>query len=221
MSVYKYETQVADNLVVADALSFGQSLQGVDRDAFDHHRQSTEITFQMNPVRYFKSTADIHYSFPPMSKSVAEHGAESVTERLEYLRDKAVQSALLGYWMHEAEDTEGAQVIHEVTDPLFKPADQLDWKIKEKADPNRSKLKFYVAKVALGALEGASDMQTILVERHTYAATALDGKTPRPSDIKHILNVEARHPYDQRPVIVSRTSTSFYAFKRPTDQDSV
>lgn len=220
MSVYRHETQVADNLVVADALSFGQSLEGVDLDAFDHHRNSTEIMFQMNPVRYFKSAVDIPYSFPPMAKSVAEHGAESVAERLEYLRDEAVQSALLGYWMHESDDLEGAQVIHEVTDPLFKPADQLDWKIKEKADPNRSKLKFYVAKVALGTLDVASDFQATLVERHTYAATALEGKTPRPSDIKHILNVEARHPYDQRPVIVSRTSTSFYAFKTPTRPES-
>ena len=173
--------------------------------AFGRHCVSTELVFSSNPVRYFR---------PAVPKMLDEkYYGQDVSRRLRYLRKKSVQSALLGYWMHENDDIDAIQAVHEATDNALQPADELDWRIKEQLDPNGSGLRFYVAKAKLGTLSVAHGHDATLVERHTYAAYAMNGRTPRRSDIKHILEVEPRHPLDQRPVVAARTSTSFYAFK--------
>lgn len=200
-----------------------ESLGYQERKALNHHRDSMRFALLHNWL-----------SFEPGGMHPFQHAIpipETYGERLGYFAMEGAKSALLGFWLHQAEFADAKRFRDDEINPMLRRRSEPEWSVKQRRDhANGSRLRFFIAKSKLGTfdtdaidtdfaaehlhehadiLEGAS-----VVERRTFAAYGMDGAEPRPIDMTHALGVSPRHPRDERTVVLAPTSTSFYAFRQ-------
>jgi len=183
--------------------------------ALAQHKITTELALSQSWLKLHFEEEDLRYS-----RAAAK--VETLEERLAFLQNEAVKSALLGYWLHESEFEDAKRFRDERVIPMLSERLEPEWNVKMRLDyTNGSKLRFFIAKSALGLMHPEHGIDTAVVERRTFAAYASDGSLPRPSDMNHALGISERHPNDGRVVAIAPTSTSFYAFKPDLKDDKV
>ncbi len=168
-------------------------LEGPEKYALDTHTHSVRATIEHAPVRYYHKADALRLSIEQFADFTAALG------------DRAVKSATMSFTLFEDDIStlrnDRSDKVWEVKKPKFHSASD--------------RIRFFVAKTALGDMQLGDGTAARIIERRTYAGIGVgDDVDVRQIDIQTVLGVAGRHENDTRgDVLISPTSQTHYAYK--------
>lgn len=167
-------------------------LEKPEENALYTHLHSVQAIVAHSPVRFYNDAEALRPD------------REKFTDFIAALGDQAVRSATMDFTLFD-NDISSLKNVH----------DGLTWEFKKpKMYIGSDRIRFFVAKTALGDIEFADGMFAKIIERRTYAGMGIGQDVDaRQIDIRTVLGVAERYGGDARDVIVSPTSLTHYAYK--------